>query len=114
MLSLLAFDRAFGVSILRRRVAAEIHAASKLAGPRDDRYQLIEIVALDDGVESNPGDSHLPHAGNRSHDLPAQTRNPTRLVVPLVEIIKRDVELVDSRLPQRARPFGREDSDVGD
>ena len=37
-------------------------AVTELSGALDDRHQLIEIVALDDGVEPDAGDPDLAHA----------------------------------------------------
>ena len=114
MIPLPALDDTLGTSVFCRGVAAEVDPAPKLAGATDNGQQLVEIIALDDGIESDARDPHLPHSGNRSHDPGAQPGNAARLVVTLVEIIERDVELVDPRFPQRARPLGRQHATVGD
>src|SRR5438270_1464399 len=110
LVEVLVADDSVAISILRIAVRAEVHAAPKLQRSLGNRKNLIEVRLLDHTVESDAVDSDRAHSGNELENFPRQTRNSPRKVVPLVEVIQRDVELVDACFPQRSRALDRQHS----
>ncbi len=105
-------DDSVAIAILRIAVRAEVHAAPKLERSLGDRKNLIEIRLLDHSIESDAVDSNSTHSRNDVEYFPGKTGDSASKVVPLVEVIQRDVELVDARFPQRSRALGRQHSTV--
>src|SRR5687767_11368688 len=86
--SLVRRDQSVRAAILRVRVAAEVDTATKLTRTGNDRHQLIEVVSLDDRIESDPRDADLTHSWDRAHDLGAQSGNAACRIVTVVQIIE--------------------------
>lgn len=103
-------DDSVTVSILRIAVRAEIHSATQLSRSLGNRKNLIEVRFLDDGVESDAVDSDRAHSRNEIEDFHRKTWNSASDVMALVEVIERDVELVDARFPERPRTLDRQHS----
>src|SRR5687767_2755106 len=96
----IAANQSVAIAVLRIRVRAEVHADSKLPRVSNDRHQLVEIVVSDDCVEPDAVDSLLTHAGDHVEDLFREARGAACAIMPLVEKIEREVELVDAGLPE--------------
>src|SRR5215467_308309 len=89
------------IAVFSVGVHAKVDAGADLDGSAHDRHQLIEVVVLDDGVEPDAVDSPLSHRGYRALNALAQARDPALAIVSLVEIVERDVELIDAGAPER-------------
>src|SRR6185312_8888928 len=95
-------------------VTAEIDSDAELSGAMDDRNELTHVGPLDDGVEADRVDSTLAHRRNVAHDPLDEPWNAAGIVVPLIQEIERDVELVYARVPEGLRALGREHTAMGD
>src|SRR3954470_18474588 len=96
------------VAVLGIGVDAEIDAESELRRALDDRFDLIEVVVPDDGVESDVVDAERPQSRQRVEELRREPRNSAGAIVTAVDVIEGNVELIDARAPQRECPLGRE------
>src|SRR3954470_12967986 len=89
------------IAVLLRRIYAQVDANADLLGVPNDRHHVIDIVVLDDGVEPDVVDTLFAHARHRVENPRRQPGNAPSLVVPIIQIVERDAELVDSGVPKR-------------
>src|SRR6185437_15630443 len=107
-------NQPLGVAVLAVGVAAEVDSNAEFGGAVHDRNELTDVGPLDDGVEADRVDATLAHRGNVAHDPVDEPRNAAGIVVPLIQEIERDVELVYSCIPEGLRALGREHPAMSD
>src|SRR5687767_3330063 len=100
------------VPILEIGVDAEIDAHDELL--RDTYYfkDVIEVVALDHGIEPDRVDAGAPHGGDRGEDLLRQPGNAALRVMAPVDIVQGNVELADAGVPEGAAALGSQHAAV--
>ena len=108
----IGIEKEIAIAVLGVGVHAEIDATTELGREPHDRHDLLEVVALDDRVEANAVDAlcaHRLHGRENPRGEPGDAACP---VVAAVEIVERDVELIDPRVRQRSRSLGRQHAAV--
>src|SRR5450759_2938087 len=90
------------VAVLEVGVEREIHACADGGRVADDRQDVVEVVVLDDGIEPD-GHSAIGHRGREAEDLRGETGDLPGGIVTLVEVVERDVDLHEPRIPEGLR-----------
>ena len=80
-------------------VQRKIYASAQLGRTRSDWHQLIQIVTLDDRIESHTANAYLAHTRHERQNLLCESGNAARLVVSIVKIVERNIELIDAGAP---------------
>jgi hypothetical protein len=65
----------------------------------DDLREVLEVFVLDHGVEAHVVDPVVPQSGNGIEDPSRESRDAASAVVPLIEKVQRDAELIDAGIP---------------
>src|SRR5581483_10269585 len=96
-----------GIAVFQRCIGTKIDPAPELGGPMNDRQQLIQVVVPNNSIEPNAIDTGRKKPRNRGKNLIRKPWYTTLNVMPPVEKIQRDVELIDPSIPQRLRALHR-------
>src|SRR5215472_11114750 len=101
-------EEKLAVAVLGVSVQAEVDPAPQLARAAYDREQLVEIVAPDHGIEANAIDPPPAHALDDIEDPGSEIGDAAGDVMATVEIVQRDIELIDAGAPERERSLDGE------